>query len=197
MATKTKRMPSAQRKEQIVNATLSLIAEDGLSNATINKIAHNVGISEPAIYRHFKNRKEILLATLDNISIQLISLYNPEGDAAERLRVTGKSFYNFVMNHPDSSKVLFEFVCASPSEGLRKNVQEKMLLIISLARGLLDEGVKTGVLKKDFDLDMKAWEIFSLGFTLNFASLLGFDNIITQKKAMNVIEDMLKNLLKA
>ena len=72
-----------------------------------------------------------------------------------------------------------------------------MLLIISLARGLLDEGVKTGVLKKDFDLDMKAWEIFSLGFTLNFASLLGFDNIITQKKAMNVIEGMLKNLIES
>jgi len=196
METKKKRIPSAQRKEQIINAAMTLIAEYGLSGATMGRIANIVGISEPAIYRHFKNRREILVAALDNVSMKLISLYVPEGDVVDRLRLTSESFYKFVMTHPEASKVLFEFVCASPAEDLRSNVQEKMLLIISLARGLLDEGVKSGAIKKGLDLDMKAWEIFSLGFTLNFASLLGFDKILTQEKAMNVIEDTLNNLIK-
>jgi AcrR family transcriptional regulator len=196
MTTSTKRIPSALRKEQIIGAAMSLISEQGLTGASMGRIAEIVGISEPAIYRHFGSRREILLAALDAVSARLISLYIPEGDAVTRLRRTSEAFYNFVMNHPEDSRVLFEFICASPSEDLRDTVQQKMLLIIAMARALIEEGVREGSLKKNLDIDTTAWEIFSHGFTLNFASLLGFSGQLTKNRAMSIIDTILERIRK-
>ena len=191
-----KRIPTAERREQIIKAAMSLIAEQGLTGASMSRIAGIVGISEPALYRHFGSRREILLAVLDGVSGRLIGLYSPEGDAVKRLRSTSEAFYNFVMTHPEDARVLLEFVCSSPSEDLRDNVREKMLLIIGMARTVLEEGVRQGTLKKNLDFDTKAWEIFSHGFTLNFASLLGFGDYLTKKKAMSIIDSILGQIRK-
>lgn len=40
------------------------MADGGIQQLTMNNIAQQIGISEPAIYRHFKNKKEILLTIL-------------------------------------------------------------------------------------------------------------------------------------
>lgn len=196
MAVIKKRLPSALRKEQIIKAAMNLIAEQGLAGASISRIAGIVDISEPAIYRHFGNRREILLALLDSVSMRLIRIYSPEGDAIKRLQCTSEAFYDFVMTHPKEARVLFEFVCSSPSEGLRDNVRQKMLLIIGMARDLLEEGVRHGTLKKNLDIDTRAWEIFSHGFTLNFASLLGFGDYLTKDKAMSIIDSILAQIKK-
>lgn len=196
MALIKKRVPTAQRKEQIIRAAMSLIAEQGLAGASMGRIAEIVSISEPAIYRHFESRREILLAVLDGVSMRLIATYNPEGDAVKRIKRTAEAFYNFVMTHPEDARVLLEFVCSSPSEGLRDHVREKMLLIIGMARGLLEEGVRQGALKKNLDVNTKAWEIFSHGFTLNFASLLGFGDYLTREKAMSIIESIIVQIKK-
>ena len=196
MAVVKKRVPSVMRKEQIIKAAISLIAEQGITGASMGRIAKIVGISEPAIYRHFGSRREILLAVLDSVSTRLIGIYSTEGDAIKRLKRTSEAFYNFVMTHPDEARVLFEFICSSPSEGLRKNVQQKILLIIGMARALLKEGVRQGTLKKNLDIDTRAWEIFSHGFTLNFASLLGFGDYLTKNKAMSIIDSILAQIRK-
>jgi AcrR family transcriptional regulator len=196
MATTKKRIPTAQRKKQIIGAAMTLISEQGLAGASMGRIAEIVGISEPAIYRHFASRREILLAALDNVSVRLISLYEPRGDVVTRLRRTSEAFYNFVMDHPEDSRVLFEFVCASPAEDLRDTVQQKMLLILAMAQSLLEEGVRQGSLKKNLDAETTAWEIFSHGFTLNFASLLGFSGRLTKKRAMSIIDSILAQIRK-
>ena len=196
MAIIVKRTSKAQRQEQIIKAAMTLIAEQGIAGASMGRIAEIVGISEPAIYRHFGNRREILLAVLDIVSMHMIGLYVPEGDAVTRLKRTSETFYNFVMTHPEDSRVLFEFVCASPSERLRDNVQQKMLMIIGMARAVLEEGVREGTLKKNLDIDAKAWEFFSHAFTLNFASLLGFSDYLTQDKALSIVESILAQIQK-
>lgn len=175
---------------------MTLIAEHGLAGASMGRIADAVGVSEPALYRHFENRRDMLLSVLNTVSSHLISLYIPEGDTITRFRRTSESFYSFVMDHPDDARVLFEFVCASPSEGLRENVQQTMLMILGMARAMLEEGIKQGELKADLETDTKAWEIFSLAFTLNFASLLSFSDYLPKEKAMSIIDSIITQIQK-
>lgn len=52
------------RQQQIVDVAIELIAEGGIQQLTMNNIALQIGISEPALYRHFTNKKEILLTIL-------------------------------------------------------------------------------------------------------------------------------------
>jgi len=46
-----KRLSSEERRQQIVDITLRLIAEGGLQEASMARIAREAGISETAVYR--------------------------------------------------------------------------------------------------------------------------------------------------
>ncbi len=51
------------RKEEIIQATLSLASEKGLSNISMSQIAEYIGIKKPSLYNHFKSKDEIIEAT--------------------------------------------------------------------------------------------------------------------------------------
>lgn len=50
------------RQKEIVEAAAKLIAEGGIQYLTIGNIARRIGVTEPAIYRHFPSKMDILLA---------------------------------------------------------------------------------------------------------------------------------------
>ena len=194
---KRHRISSEERKEQIISEAMGLIFENGLSGMTMSAIAGRVGISEPAIYRHFTNRREILLATLERVSHLLIGNYIvQEGDVLKSIRLTSEALYESLMTQPVAAKVLFEFVCSSPAEDLRGNLKDIILNILNLAQELMFEGVRQGVLRDNIDVSLKAWEMFSLAFTLSFSSIIGLENILTRQKAMDAIEDFISGIVK-
>lgn len=49
---------------KILNAALVVFTEKGYSAATTSEIAKKAGVAEGTIFRHFKTKKEILLATM-------------------------------------------------------------------------------------------------------------------------------------
>lgn len=57
----SKRPNTEQRRNEIVNALLTVIAEHGYAKATIQLIAQNAGLTPGLIHYHFKTKAEILL----------------------------------------------------------------------------------------------------------------------------------------
>lgn len=53
------------RQQEIINVSLELIAESGIQSLTIKNLAKKIGFAESAIYRHYENKIQILLAILD------------------------------------------------------------------------------------------------------------------------------------
>ncbi len=54
-----------ERQQEIIDVALDLISQKGIQGLTMKNLSKEIGISEPAIYRHFENKIEILLAVLD------------------------------------------------------------------------------------------------------------------------------------
>jgi AcrR family transcriptional regulator len=54
---------SELRKDQIVRAAMTLIADQGLKGLNVAAVARKVGIVPSALYRHFRGKEEILEAT--------------------------------------------------------------------------------------------------------------------------------------
>ncbi|MBN1835147.1 MAG: TetR/AcrR family transcriptional regulator, partial [Spirochaetales bacterium] len=52
------------RQKEIIEHALQLIAERGIEKLTYRNLAPALGISEPAFYRHFGSKAEILLGIL-------------------------------------------------------------------------------------------------------------------------------------
>lgn len=59
-----------ERQKTIVEAAIKLIDDSGIQNVTMKNIAARLDITEPAIYRHFASKNEILLAMLEQFKFR-------------------------------------------------------------------------------------------------------------------------------
>ncbi len=186
---------SSDRRAQIIESALNLMSNRGVAGTTTARIAADVGVSEPALYRHFKNKQEIVLAALDEVSMRLIlyttSAADPDGGDLERLRQMSSAFYDFVMSHPEETRTLFDAVSAVRDEEMRDEVRNKFTQLLEVVEAVLRHGVERGGLRADLDVTLAAWEIVSLGVGLYFASVLGFEDVLTKDRALAAVETLL------
>lgn len=88
-ATAVQRRPK-DRKAQIVRAAARAFSERGYHAVGVDEIAADVGISGPALYRHFANKYALLVATAHYTAGALVaaarSADDPSRPAPERLR---------------------------------------------------------------------------------------------------------------
>ena len=194
-----KRRDTPDRRAQIVHSAVGLISSHGMAGATTARMAADVGISEPALYRHFKNKQMILLAALDEVSAELIeytmSAGASEKDLVERLRLMSAAFYDFVMSHPDETRVLFEAVSMARDDEMRSALGGKVSDLLSIVESVLSEGVEQGAFKVNLDVSLVAWEIVSLGITLYVASILDFKDVLPKEKALTAVDRLLASII--
>ena len=50
-----------KRKQKIIDATIEVIKEKSIEEATVREIAAKAGLTTGSIYHHYKNRDELFL----------------------------------------------------------------------------------------------------------------------------------------
>ena len=63
----TEKLETAVRREQIARAGLGLVMSGGVRSLSMAGVAHRVGIAPSAIYRHFRNKDELVDAILGHL----------------------------------------------------------------------------------------------------------------------------------
>ncbi len=198
MATNRAQPTGPGRREQIVTTTIGLLARYGLPGTTTARIAREVGISEPALYRHFLNKEEIILAALDAVSGNLVEMMfkaaETETGVVGKIHLMSAALYEFVTSHPEESVVLFEVFSASHDNHLKQILQEKFMGGLGMMEQVLRSGMEDGDVKPDIDVELTAWKIMSLGITLNFAAMLGLSHVLTEDRALSAVDELLEDI---
>jgi len=142
----SKRKTTEERKEEIFEATLEIIYEEGKENLTIRNIAERVGLSEAAIYRHFENKKDILIQLTERV-FQKDQQENKEKDSQELpelLESTIKSNFSNLEKNPHLAAFLFHEDLFAEHPELREKFQEyreeKMQEIIEMVKEAQEKG---------------------------------------------------------
>lgn len=110
-AAKPKRMRASDRRQQILFTAALVFAQENYENATTAKIAAAAGITEPTIYMHFKSKKELFCAILEEsyafIMAIIKDLWDTPGDLYTRYRGAVKSLNKLMANrsHIDLAKI--------------------------------------------------------------------------------------------
>lgn len=65
MATATERKSAEERRADVLEAAREVFAEHGLSGASTDEIARKAGISQPYLFRLFRTKKELFIATTE------------------------------------------------------------------------------------------------------------------------------------
>jgi len=167
MAITMKRKNTEIRQQQIVEAAQRLIFKYGSEHLTVKRISAEVGISEAAIYRHFKSKKSILSFLVSHIENVLMADISREGakDEVVTLDVIEKTIQNHFSAIDIRKGMAFQVIAEIISLGdktLNKKTSLMINVYISKLRELLAEGAKSGYVRQDIDLEAAAILLFSM-----------------------------------
>ncbi len=148
-------MDLTSRQQEIIDVSISLIADKGIQSLTIKNISQTIGISEPAIYRHFKNKFEILLTILDSFEIIAADVLNSED--IKNLSSLGKieffllDRYTRCAENPKLAKLMFSEENFQDDERLANKVLSIMHAHKSAMHKVISAGQNLGEIRDDID----------------------------------------------
>jgi len=61
-----------RRQQEIIDAAIAVVREEGWSNLTVRRLADRLGVTDPALYRHFRGKGELALAIADRLQGMLL-----------------------------------------------------------------------------------------------------------------------------
>lgn len=141
------------RQIEIMEAATARIDTYGIQNLTIKNLAADIGLSEPALYRHFKSKNDILLGLLNyfitGMKNRLNNIpINPDATAADELRSIFNSQLQTFTNKPAIVSVIFAESIFHYDEGLSYKVSEIMDLMHQYVNKNIEKGQKGGTYNK-------------------------------------------------
>jgi AcrR family transcriptional regulator len=101
------RKPTEERRREITDAAIEIIAKRGLREFTAANLAREVGIKDGTIFRHFKDMNEISASVLHRLQEMLGAVPEPTGGPLERLEVFVLSRLRSVAVQPGIQSLVF------------------------------------------------------------------------------------------
>ena len=171
------------RQTEILLVALELIGKKGIQGLTIKNISKEIGISEPAIYRHFASKSDILLGVLSNFKEMAIMLSeiveNYNAAATEKLDFLFSRMLDLFTETPSMVSVIFSEEIFNNDETLKSKINEIVTLHTNTIEAIILNGQNENNIRTDIDktnlaliamgsfrLLVKKWELNNHSFSL-------------------------------
>ncbi len=171
------------RQRQIINVSLELIAEGGIQSLTIKNLAKRIGFAESAIYRHYENKIQILLAILDYFRQNSEAVFKKELEAhATAIEKIDKLFLSHFIKfseNPSLVAVIFSEEIFRNEDALTEKVAAIMTDNVAVLKSIVESGQRNGEIRNDVDaghlsviimgslrMFVKQWHMTNNGFDL-------------------------------
>jgi AcrR family transcriptional regulator len=163
------RMPPEQRREQLIDAALSVILEQGYGGVSIEAIARAAGVTRPVIYDHFPN-----LGTLLHTLVEREERYSREqlervvpddpgdSDPVEVLAGSVRRFLDAVTARPTTWRIILLPLDGTPAI-VRQHVETHRAKILERIERLVHWAINRNELPSDLDVELTARAIRDLG----------------------------------
>jgi len=184
-------LPPDERRRQIIDAVRRVVAEHGVPNTTVSRVAEAAGVAQGTLYLYFRNRTEMLLAALDSIWAEMQGVVEIPGetDELERLRKGGLKHNELMTTDQGSFAVPWvEFIAAPAGMGLRGAVAETQRRAFRKLREIVESGKAKGQIRADVDSDQLAWEWLMMAWAENIACLVGLAEFLEEKRSRPLFE---------
>ena len=182
-------MAEAEKKHRITRAVLLLISKYGVQGTTTARIAAEVGVSEPTLYRTFRNRSSMLIAAADQTWQQrrgeIESFEAPNG--LEYLKKLAE-YHTVGIQKSRVAQFQYEFAVAPPSAGLADHLREQQLHEVQHLMEIIDQGKTDGSLRPHVDSYETAWRIMAVWWLEANARLHRLDEVVMSGLSTRLFE---------
>lgn len=150
---------TSKRQQEIIESAGKLLMEKGLKGLTTKNLAIEMAFSESALYRHFKNKEDIIVLLLDylgnDIKERLDIIFENDSTSEEKLKQLFSSQFQFFSKNP-------HFVVAVLSEGLfdeSEKINQSIVKIVHYKTQLLTKIIEVGKENNEFSSTIETQEI--------------------------------------
>jgi len=144
-----------ERQQEIINVSIELIAESGIQSLTIKNLAKKIGFAESAIYRHYENKVQILLAILDFFRQSTEHLFtnqlNSTDNAIVRIENLFQNHFNKFSVSPSLVSVIFSEEIFRNEVELTEKVKEIMSRNATILTAIIETGQKNDEIRTDIE----------------------------------------------
>ncbi len=107
-----KRVPRAEREQQILEAAEAVFAARGVKAASMEEIAERVGVTKPLLYEYFGSKDGLVVACIRRARAELLDRTWQAVEHAEtpeeRMRLGVLAFFEFIADHAAAWAVVRE-----------------------------------------------------------------------------------------
>jgi AcrR family transcriptional regulator len=170
-----KRVPAAERREELISAAVHEFARGGLHGTAVERIARRVGVAQPYVFSLFSNKRELFLAALERSFERIATTFEQAArdyrdgrawqDSDDVLEAMGRAYAEMLLSDRDYLLLQHQSYAACDDEVVRTRVRHRFAELVELAREL------SGAEPERVD------EFFRYGMMLNVAAALGVQDL--------------------
>lgn len=157
-------MPAAERKRQIAEATLEILALRGARELTAVQIAREVGIQDGSLFRHFASIEHMVAAAIDLFEERMAESFpNSAGEPMQQLRQFFLHRANLVTKHPHVMLLAFdnrlsEIAGDKSAQQVRRMVERS----VGFVRRCLEATQRDGIVRTDVSAEVLIWIVIGV-----------------------------------
>ena len=156
-------MDFTKRQIEIIQKATKLIGSKGLQNLTTKNLAAEMGFSEPALYRHFKGKTDILKSVLiffkEEMKLGLKGILEDSNlNGLEKVHGILEFQFSHFSNNPAIVMVIF----AETSFQYEKELSKTVLDILNTKKQLVEHIIETGQNDKSIRNDIDKEQLSTL-----------------------------------
>lgn len=193
------RLSTETRQAQIKEAVLDIISNEGLAKLSIKNLAARVGVSEGAIYRHFKSKKDILLSIVEDVTINLVvnqtEIANSEMTPSIKLFTFFCKQIQYLIHNKGITILLFSEATHTNDSNLKEQLLKILKAQKSLLKQIVTEGISHGTWSKSINLNDFTTIYMGIPVILNIEMVLNKENFNHEdfcKRMFSLLERILK-----
>ena len=153
-------MDLAKRQIEIIDASKYLIGKKGLQNLTIKNLAKKMSFSEPALYRHFKDKTSILKALLlfhrEILKGEIFKIFESDESSLVKFHKILKFKFGHIEKNPALVMIIFSETSFQYSSLLSSVVSKIMEQRSKKIIELLKQGQDNNEIRNDVEAEQLA-----------------------------------------
>jgi AcrR family transcriptional regulator len=166
------RLPPEERRTQLLDAALGLIAQHGYDGVSMEAVAREAGVTKPVVYDLFPNRGELLRALLQReeeralrelaTAIPFPPPADPDPDPDDVLVDGIVAYLNAVAANPNAWRLILLPTEGTPDE-VRDHVDQGRAEVLRQLEALVAWGIERRGGPGDLDVELAAQGLMAVG----------------------------------
>ncbi|MGC9151252.1 MAG: TetR/AcrR family transcriptional regulator [Microbacter sp.] len=164
------------RQEEIKQAVLDIVYNEGLKSLSTKNLAAHIGLSEGAIFRHFASKQDILLSILQDIQNELITQLREISLSAHSPEVKLEKFFcttvHYLIEKKGVTMLMFSEASHSNDMVLKNSLQQIFNAQRNMVSKIMLDGIATGIWDDQVSVERISMIYLGIPVTLNIELVL-------------------------